>query len=156
MPFDPAKLAVQYYFGDLQYWKLPQIAADALQLGYDGPALRSLAELVNRRGSEIQADDIAANQIDSAFREMRVNAPISKERARMVLAIESANRALNGGSNVFDEATHVRIHLCELGDPPDALRRVVNLSKEAKNAPRSQWGRIEADLKNAFTDFLNR
>jgi hypothetical protein len=130
MPFDPAKLAVEYYFGDLQYWKLPRIAADALQLGYDGPALRRLAGLANRIGSEIRADDIRANEIDSAFREMGVNAPITKEEARMVLAIESANRALNGGSNVFDE--------------------------EAKNAPRPQWGRIETDLKNAFTDFLSR
>jgi hypothetical protein len=155
MPFDPAKLAVEYYFGDLQYWKLPQIAADALQLGYDGPALRRLAGLANRIGSEIRADDVRAKEIDSAFHEMGVNAPITKDKARMVLAIESANRALKGESNVFDEATHIRIHLCELGDPPDALRRVVNLSKEAKNAPRSQWGRIEADLKNAFTDFLN-
>lgn len=155
MPFDPAKLAVEYYFGDLQYWKLPPIAADALQLGYDGSALRKLAGLANRTRKEIREVDVRANEIDSAFREMGVNAPITKDKARMVLAIESANRALNGVSNVFDEATHVRIHLCELDDPPEALRRVVNLSKEAENAPRSQWGRIEADLKSAFKDFLN-
>jgi hypothetical protein len=155
MHFDPAKLAVEYYFGDLQYWKLPPIAADALELGYDGPALRKLAGLANRIGSEIRADDLRANEIDSAFREMGVNAPITKDKARMVLAIESANRALNGVSNVFDEATHVRIHLCELSDPPEALSRVVNLSEEADNAPRSEWGRIEADLKTAFSDFLD-
>jgi hypothetical protein len=155
MPFDPAKLAVEYYFGDLQYWKLPQTAADALELGYDGPALRRLAGLANRIRKEIRADDVRANEIDSAFREMGVNAPITKDKARMLLAVESANRALNGVSNVFDEATHVRIHLCELGDPPQALSRVVNLSEEAENAPRSQWGRIETDLKNAFLDFLN-
>ena len=155
MPFDPAKLAVEYYFGDLQYWKLPPIAADALQLGYDGPALRRLAGLANRIRKEIREDDVRANEIDSVFREMGVNAPITKDKARMVLAVESANRALNGVSNVFNEATHVRIHLCEFDDPPEVLRRVVNLSKEAENAPRSQWGRIEADLKSAFKDFLN-
>jgi hypothetical protein len=155
MPFDPAKLAVEYYFGDLQYWKLPPIAADALQLGYDGSALRRLAGLANRIGSGIRADDVQANEIDSAFREMGVNAPITKDKARMILAIESANRAVNGVANVFDEATHVRIHLCELGGPPEALSRVVNLSEEAENAPRSQWSRLEADLKNAFLDFLN-
>lgn len=83
MPFDPAKLAVEYYFGDLQYWKLPQIAADALQLGYDGPTLRRLAGLANRIGSEIRADDVRANEIDSAFREMDVNAPITKDKARI-------------------------------------------------------------------------
>jgi len=73
----------------------------------------------------------------------------------MALAIESAHRAIHGQSNVFEEATHVRIHLCELSEPPDSLRQIVNLSKEAKNAPRSEWGRIAADLKNAFADFLS-
>jgi hypothetical protein len=60
-----SKLAVEYYFDDLQYWKLPRIAADALQLGYDGPALRALAGLAGRLGSEIRA-----NEIELAFREM--------------------------------------------------------------------------------------
>jgi hypothetical protein len=32
---------VLYYFGDLQYWKLPQIAADALEQGHDGDAAPS-------------------------------------------------------------------------------------------------------------------
>lgn len=85
---------------------------------------------------------------------MGVDAPITKDRARLVLATESAQRALHGRSNVFDEATHIRIHLCELCEPPESLERIVNLSKEATNAPRTQWDRIEADLKDAFTDFL--
>ena len=85
---------------------------------------------------------------------MGIDAPISRERARVILAIQSAQRALNGGSNVFDEATHVRIHLCKLSDPPDALSSIVNLSKEAKNAPRSEWNRLEEALENAFAAFL--
>jgi hypothetical protein len=28
--FDPNAIAIQYYFGDLQYWKLPGICIDAL------------------------------------------------------------------------------------------------------------------------------
>ncbi len=155
MPFDPAKFAVEYYFGDLQYWKLPRIANDALEHGHDGPALRRIAGLADRSGSDIREDDIRTDEIDSAFREMGVDAPITKEKARVALAIESAHRALSGGSSVFDEAAQIRIHLCELSDPPDALWSVVNLSKEAKNAPPSQWNRIETGLKNAFTDFLN-
>jgi hypothetical protein len=86
---------------------------------------------------------------------MGVDAPITKDMARMALAIESADRAQRGYSNVFDEATYVRIHLCELTEPPNSLRRIVNLSKAAKNAPRSEWSRIEADLKEAFADFLS-
>ncbi len=156
MPIDQQQLALLYYFGDLQYWKLPRIAADALEEGYDGPALRTLAGLVGLSSGDIRAKDIPANEVDSAFCEMGVNAPITKDQARLVLAIQSALKALHGQSNVFDEATHVRIHLCELSEPPDSLRRIVDLSKEARNAPRSQWDRIEADLKDAFAEFLRR
>jgi hypothetical protein len=104
---------LKYYFGDLQYWKLPGIAADALVEGYDGPALRSLTGLTNP-----VASDIRDNEVDSAFCEMGVAAPIAKSEALQILAIESAQRALDGRSNVFDEATYVRIHLCGLVDPP--------------------------------------
>jgi hypothetical protein len=85
---------------------------------------------------------------------MGVDAPITKEKARLSLAMQCAQRALHGGSNVFEEATHIRIHLCELSDPPEILRLIVNLSKEARNAPRSQWSRIEDALENAFATLL--
>lgn len=149
MRIDPKRLAVEYYFGDLQYWKLPGIAADALVEGHDGPALRSLAGLTNP-----VASDICDNEVDSAFCEMRVAAPIAKSEALRILAIESAQKALDGRSNVFDEATYVRIHLCKLADPPEVLKSVVNLSNEAKNAPRSEWSCIESKLKEAFRGFL--
>jgi hypothetical protein len=155
MRFDPNRIAVEYYFGDFQYWKLPQMATDALAHGHDGPALTRLAGLADRSGKGIREDDIRAEWIDSAFREMGVDAPITEDKARLALAVESAQRALNGRSNVFDEATHIRIHVCHLSDPPDALEQIVTLSKEAQNAPRSQWNRIEADLERAFTVFLS-
>jgi hypothetical protein len=154
MKFDPRRIAVEYYFGYLQYWKLPRIAADALEEGYDGPALRRLAGRANQSCVDMCAEDLSASEIDSAFREMGIGAPIAKDSARILLATECVQTALDGQSNVFDSATHIRIHLCELSDPPEPLRRIVNLSKEASNAPRSQWSRLESDLRNAFTDFL--
>lgn len=154
MPIDLKRIAAEYYFGDLQYWKVPRIAADALEWGYDGPALRRLAGLANRSASEIREDEIRTDEIDTVFREMGVDAPVKKENARLTLAIECAHRVLNEGSNPFDEATHIRIHLCELSDPPEALRQIVNLSKAAVNAPSSQWNRIEAELRRAFATLL--
>ena len=156
MRLDPKKLAVNYYFGDLQHWKLPKIAADALAQGFDGPALRKLASLSNLSSHDLRAEDIGTIETDAAFREMGVNAPITKDEARLALAIESAHKVLNGGWNVFNEAAYVRIHLCELSNSPDALSRIVILSREALHAPRSEWGRVEADLKDAFSDFLMR
>lgn len=146
---DPKRHAIDYYFGDLQRWKLPRIAADALEDGYDGPALRVLAGFVNPL-----AADLEDSLIDAAFREMGVEAPISKDQARLVLAKNSAARALDGRSNVVDEATHIRIHLCELSEPPDALRQIFNLAEEIRNAPRSRWNQLEEDLKQAFRQFL--
>lgn len=80
---------------------------------------------------------------------MGVDAPIAKDELRMILAFESARKALDGRSNVFDEATHIRIHLCELSEPPDALQRIVKLSKEAANASRLHWQRFEADIRRS-------
>ncbi len=154
MPIDPKRIAIEYYFGDFQYWKLPRFASDALEQGHDGPALRRLAGLAGQSVGYIREEDIRAEEIDAAFREMGVDAPITEEKARLCLATESARKALNGGSNVFDEATHIRIHLCHLSDPPEVLRQIVNLSKAASNSPRSRWSQIEADLQYAFADFL--
>ena len=147
--FDPQRLAALYYFGDLSCWKLPQIAADALERGYDGTALRRLAGLINPVETDIQRVEI-----DCAFREMGVVTPIPKHKARLVLAAESARRAINGEWNVFDAATHIRIHLCKLEDPPEELRRIVDLSTKSRCAPRIDWARLEDELKNAMVEFV--
>jgi hypothetical protein len=73
---NPRKLALLYYFGDLDYWKIPGIAADALVGGFDGVALRKLAGLTN-----VVASDLISADIDAAFKEMGVEAPISKDDA---------------------------------------------------------------------------
>jgi hypothetical protein len=147
--FDPNKLAVLYYFGDLGYWQLPAISADALEHGFDGRFLRRLAGMVNP-----VASDIRPEEIDSAFREMGIDAPIPKEKARLALATEAVQRAISGESNLFNEATHIRIHICEWRNAPTELRPIVELSAESEHAPRWKWKRLEEDLRNAMADFL--
>src|ERR1700722_5351560 len=117
---DPHRIAIDYYFGDLQYWKLPAIAVDALEHGFDGPALRRLAGVSNPTVADFEFEFV-----DAAFREMGVDAPISRDKASLFLAVESATRALNGESNVFDEATYIRIHICHLDKPPECLEQIV-------------------------------
>jgi hypothetical protein len=148
--FDPKALAVQYYFGDLQYWKLPGICIEALEHGFDGRALRRLSGLVN----PVQRD-IRQEEIDSAFREMGVNAPIPKDEARLVLATDAVKRALAGETNVFNEATHIRIHICELHAAPPDLQPIVALSEKSEHAPSWQWEQLEKQLRDAMTQFLN-
>jgi hypothetical protein len=143
----PNKFAVLYYFGDLSYWQLPAISADALEHGFDGRVLQRLAGLVN-------ASDIRPEEIDSAFREMGVDAPIPKDKARLALATEAARRAISGESNVFDEATHIRIHICAWCNVPAELKPIVELSAESKHSPRRKWKQLEQDLRDAMAEFL--
>lgn len=149
MVMDPYRLAVRYYFGELGYWELPKIAQDALEQGYDGPSLRRLAGLTSP-----VASDISREEIDAAFKEMGVAAPMARDRTRLVLAAESASQALHGQFNVFDAATHIRIYLCGLEEPPPELRRIVSLSEQARHAPQTTWENLEAELRDAMADFL--
>jgi hypothetical protein len=154
MSLNPKKIAIDFYFGDLQYWKIPGIAAKALGEGYDGPALRRLAGFAALTRKAIRAEDFPENEIDSASREMGIDAPISERAAQMALAEECAAKAVDGQLSVFDAATYIRIHLCHLSEPPVILRNIVCLSKSARNARQSAWSSIETDLKAAFQDFL--
>jgi len=147
--FDPTQLAVLYYFGDLDYWQLPAICADALANGLDGRFLRRLAGMVNP-----VASDIRPEEIHSVFREMGVDAPIPKDKARLLLATEAARRAISGESDLFNEATYIQIHLCDWNDVPPELRRIVELSAESEHAPRGKWKQLEQDLRDALADFL--
>jgi hypothetical protein len=147
--FDPNAIAIQYYFGDLQYWKLPGICIEALEHGFDGRSLRRLSGLVNP-----VERDMRQEEIDAAFREMGVNAPIPKEQARLVLAREAIRRALAGETDVFNEATHIRIHICNWHEAPPELQPIVDLSAQSENAPRWEWNKLEKQLRNAMAQFL--
>ena len=151
--FNPFKFATLYYFGDLQYWKLPEVAIDALVNGYDGVALRKLAGLKGRK--DIAEGDLRGVTIDSAFQEMGVAAPIPKAEAALILATEAVKGAIDGGGNVFDVATHIRIHLCGFENSMPELNRIVELSVEATHAPRFKWSALEEELRAAMSSFLS-
>jgi hypothetical protein len=146
---DPYRIAVLYYFGELGYWKLPRIAADALEQGYDGPALRRLAGLRDPVES-----DIPREEIDSAFREMGVAAPLPERETQLFLAAEAASRALDGNWNVFDAATHIRIYICHFDKSPRELERIVSLSERIKHGSNLTWKKFESELRDAMSDFL--
>jgi hypothetical protein len=149
--FDPVFLAILYYFGDLGYENLPRIAADALEQGFDGKSLRRLAGLQN----PVLAD-IPRQEIDDAFGELGVAAPIPKSGAQLALATQCAMEALSGKINVFDAATHVRVYICELKDDLTELSHICVLSKKAKDAPVNQWPVLEQQLVDAFSELVTQ
>jgi hypothetical protein len=148
---DPQRLAVLYYFGELGYWRMPKIAADALEQGYDGAALRRLAGLLH----PVQ-DDMKPAEIDAAFREMGVAAPIPKVETQLILACEASARALSGEMDVSNAATHIRIYICELNEPPQELRRIVDLSAQGRSAPANEWPKLRRELRDAMAEFVSR
>jgi hypothetical protein len=149
--FNPSRLAALYYFCDLQYWKLSGVAVDALVNGFDGAALRRLAGL-----NDVVESDLPVGEIGSAFQEMGVAAPISEEDATLILATEAVKDVIAGDGNVFDVATHIRIHLCGSENSIPELRRIVELSVQATRAPLYKWNALEDDLRVAMYSFLNR
>jgi hypothetical protein len=152
--FDPHAMAVEYYFGDLRYWQLPDICVQALEHDFDGRTLRRIAGLADR-GRLLTENDIRPDQIDSAFCEMGVNAPIPRDEARLVLATKAVRRALSGESNLFNEATHIRIHLCHWDKAPLELQPIVALSAESEHEGRCEWNLLEERLREAMSKFLN-
>jgi hypothetical protein len=87
---------------------------------------------------------------------MGVAAPLSKEDATLVLATEAVKDVMAGEGNVIDVATHIRIHLCGSENSIPELRRIVELSVQARHAPRYKWNALEDDLRVAMSSFLNR
>ena len=113
----------------------------------DSPLLKGLKDIVE--------SDLPSGAIGSAFREMGVAAPIPKAEAALALATEAVRRVIDGDGNVFDVATHIQIHLCGLESPMPQLRRIAELSVEAKHAPRYRWNALEEDLRAAMSSFLS-
>jgi hypothetical protein len=140
--FDPARNAVCWYFGKLCHEDLPSICINALEHGYDGPMLRRLAGLVKPTSR-----DIGERQIEGAFREMGIAAPISERECQLYLATETARAAAAGLQNPFDAATHIRIGICNFKAEPAELAEIVRLSEESKRAPRWDWGRLENRIR---------
>jgi hypothetical protein len=76
--FEPTRVAARWYFGELMHEDLPAIAIEALEHGYDGPMLRRLAGLTRPTSRDIRVEEI-----DGAFREMGIAAPLPMRQAQL-------------------------------------------------------------------------
>jgi hypothetical protein len=140
--FDPARHAVRWYFRELSHEDLPAICIEALEHGYDGPMLRRLCGLVKPTSR-----DLTDVQIERAFHEMGIAAPISERDCQLFLAVDTARAAAAGLQNPFDAATHIRIGICNFKTQPAELAEIVRLSEESELAPRGDWGRLEERIR---------
>src|SRR5450755_520055 len=62
-------------------------------------------------------------------------------------------RALAGETDVFNEATHIRLHICEWRNAPAELKPIVALSEESEHAPSWKWNRLESNSVMQWLSF---
>jgi hypothetical protein len=94
LPDEPSSLvllSVQWATGDIHSEKMPQIAADLLEQGYDAPSLRRLA-------GEIKVSCIADVEplIRKMFTELGVHYPLSEAEAKIMLCRQTAREVIAG------------------------------------------------------------
>jgi hypothetical protein len=111
--------------------------------------LRRLAGLVKPTSREVRVEEI-----DGAFRELGIAAPLTIREAQLILATETARAAASGQKNPFDAATHIRIGICRFKEEPPELANIVRLSEKAERAPRPLWGKLKKEIRAALSEFL--
>lgn len=147
--FNPKLIAARWYFGEFMHEDLPRIAMDALEHESDGPMLRRLAGLIKPTSG-----DLSAQEIDGAFREMGIAAPLSIRDSQLILATETARAVAAHMQKPIDAAVHIRIYICGLQAPPPELATIVKLAQRAKHTRGLPWNRVEKQIRDALADFL--
>ena len=96
MPFNAKAFAARWYASLLFPEDVPKFAGDALEAGYDGPALRRLAGLIRPTSVDIYP------WIDTALKEIGHVEPFSKEAALVEVGRDVAERIVNGSLAPLD------------------------------------------------------
>ncbi|HEY6969785.1 MAG TPA: hypothetical protein VJA94_11315 [Candidatus Angelobacter sp.] len=90
MSFNAKAFAARWYASLLFPEDVPEFAADALEAGFDGPALRRLAGLIRPTSVDIYP------WIDAALKEIGQVEPLSTEAALIEVGRDVARRIVNG------------------------------------------------------------
>ena len=140
MRFDPRKIEAQLALGRILPEKLPDIACDALQAGFDGPATVRLACLIKPGGWE-------TDQLLPAFRQETGMTIPSKAEASVRIAYDFAIEAIESRADLID-LLRTLARLCWEADYPAQLMPLYSLEDELDWDKSSLYGRTEAELRN--------
>jgi hypothetical protein len=111
-PFNPDLLAATWYSGTTPPEKWPRLAADALESGYDGPALRRLAGLTaatSRDDSEV---------FKGALKELGNTRIANREHALLFLSRTMAADIVDGRVEPLQGAVVIARYASMLNYPP--------------------------------------
>ena len=100
----PTLIAARWQSHDLYGERMPGVAADLLEAGYDTPALRRLSGEMN-----IESSADAEPFVGRMFRELGVHYPISDTHAKLIVSRQVAREAIAGNRNAWAAASHLEI-----------------------------------------------
>ncbi len=138
MTFDPRLIEAKITLDQIGFHEFPALAADALEAGFDGPAIRRMAAMVLPTGHEI--DELRPQfQLEAGL------VTVSPTTACVRLATQRANEILDGD---LDPLCH--LHRFERwfldGDCPDELRELGLFEEDAYLLEDS--GKSEGEIRS--------
>jgi len=87
---DPNLIAAEWYLGGMNSERLPEVACEAIEHGYDGNNLVQLAALVKPTKRDVEG------LVDGALRELGVTAPLSTDEAALLILGSVKARTASG------------------------------------------------------------
>ena len=134
---DVERIAAKYALGDLPLEHLPDVAADALEAGYDPPSLRRLA------GSHGGDREEMRRTFEKTLRELGVRIP-SQQEAVLSVARDIAQSVLEGQIAPSEAAKRIWWDLYVRFGQPEQLRPFVGFASEYEDRPkhRDEYARL--------------
>jgi hypothetical protein len=149
MPFDLHKIEAQLSLSEILPEKLPDVACDALEAGYDGPAIRRMASFIAPTGWE-------TDPILPAFRAELGMQVLSRLDATLRIAYDLAIQIIESRSDGLDELPRFA-RLCSQIDYPRELTGLYSLDDEYYRG-ESIFGRsvkeVAADTHDALIELI--
>lgn len=123
MTFDPNVFVARWYCGYVLPEDLPAFAADALEAGYDGYALRQLAGLVRPTSRDV------GDLFVRALGDMGLEKPSSRQQANLTVAKSVSKSIADGTLDPFAGARRLS-HLAQAAGFPEGLTQFFVLAEE--------------------------
>ena len=131
-----------WQIGKFPVERLPDVAIQALEKGFDGPALRELAGL-----QKLTERDLG-NLFELALKEVG-RLPMSKREAGLIVAKNIAQEIINGNIEPYEGARRIWWDIWEQNRELDELKVFVGLASGYEDEPDHRHEYVDDILKEA-------
>jgi hypothetical protein len=130
-PFNPDLFVARWYCSKVNPESMPEFAADALEAGHDGRALRRLAGLINPTSWDV------GDLFKEALLEIGNVKVLSKEQALMFLSRTTAANIIDGRIDPLDGAETIAGYAMEAGYPESLVEffALADMPRWGEHAP---------------------